>query len=246
METIKAMVAAILEEDGITPGETKLSANKVEEWIRECKLIKGFDDICPEFGKLQQANHEFTDSSQRLAQLKQQYAIDLSNVAKTIAEHQALYEEVVLKLKVTEAQWFEQRDELNLKLSAAKGDVENYESNLDKVEQEFDNWQDKNIDELKANVEQLPRWQNELTNSESRLSLLTEQHQDIEASYNKQLLEIRERYDAESEAYQEQKQQLKSWPTTKTNNRVSCWLVVKNIKISKPKRKRIIKSNNTS
>ncbi len=205
METIKAMVAAILEEDGVQPGETKLSHNKVEEWIRECKLIKGFEDIRPEFSKLEQAHLEYNDNNQKLAQLKQQYALDLSKVAQVIAENDALLEEVVLTLKQSESIWTEQRDKLNQTLSAAKADAGKLESELDAVEQQFDDWQDKDIDTLSQNLETLPRWKNELETSTSRYTLLTEKHQDIEASFHKRKSEVQEQHNQELEGYNEQK-----------------------------------------
>jgi chromosome segregation ATPase len=205
METIKAMVAAILEEDGVQPGETKLSHNKVEEWIRECKLIKGFEDIRPEFSKLEQAHFEYGENNQRLAQLKQQYSLDLSKVAQTIAENEALLEEVILTIKQSEATWSEQRDSLNQTLSSAKADSRKLESELDAVEQQYDDWQDKNIDELSQNLENLPRWKNELETNESRYTLLTEKHQDIEASFHKRKSEVQEQHNQELEGYNEQK-----------------------------------------
>jgi len=205
METIKAMVAAILEEDGVQPGETKLSHNKVEEWIRECKLIKGFEDIRPEFSKLEQAHFEYGENNQRLAQLKQQYSLDLSKVAQLIAENEASLEEVTLTIKESESVWSEQRDNLNQTLSGAKADSRKLESELDTVEQQYDEWQDKNIDELSQNLENLPRWKNELESGESRYTLLTEKHQDIEATFHKRKSEVQEQHNQELEGYNEQK-----------------------------------------
>ena len=207
METIKAMVAAILEEDGVQPGETKVSPNKVEEWIREVKLVKGFEDIRPEFNKLEQAHHEYNENNQRLGQLKQQYALDLSKVAQILTENQTSLEEVISQLKQFEHDWFECRENLNQTLSSSKGDVSKYEKDLDNIEAEFDNWQDKDIESLKDNLEQLPRWKSDLDNSESRYTLLTEKHQDIEATFHKRKSEVQEQHNSELEAYNDQKDQ---------------------------------------
>ena len=215
METIKAMVAAILEEDGVQPGETKVSPNKVEEWIKEVKLVKGFEDIRPEFNKLEQANHEYSENSQRLSQLKQQYQLDLSKVGQTLAENNALLEEVILNIKQYESIWSEQRDSLNQTLSASKADVKKLESDLDNVEAQYDSWLDKDIETLKDALEQLPRWKNDLVNYESRYLLLTEKHQDIEASFHKRKSEVQEQHNLELEAYNEQKDQAREQLSTK-------------------------------
>lgn len=209
METIKAMVAAILEEDGITPGETKLSPTKIDEWIRECKLIKGFDEIRPEYVKLEQAHSDYNQINQRLAELKHQLGLDISRLAADKVELEAVIEQAKYELNHIDQTWAEQRDALNQSYSAAKSDVDIYESKLDKVEEEYDKWQDKDIETLKDNLEQLPRWQSELSSAESRLTLLTDQHQDIESRFNKQLLDIKERNEQEREAYSKQKDELK-------------------------------------
>lgn len=221
METIKAMVAAILEEDGITPGETKLSATKVDEWIRECKLIKGFEAIRPEFTKLEQSYSDFNQINQRLAELKQQISLDQSILAKSKAELDGAMLQNKLDYQQLENVWSEQRDELNQTHSAAKSDVEIYTSKLDAVESEYDDWQDKNIEKYKENLEQLPRWNSELQSAESRLVLLTDQHQDIESRFNKQLIDIRDQHEQELEAYVEQKETLKDARTEKVTDQNS-------------------------
>jgi len=209
METIKAMVAAILEEDGVQPGETKVSPNKVEEWIREVKLVKGFEDIRPEFNKLELAHSDYLDNSQRLAQLKQQFSIDQSKVAQLISENDSALQQTILDIKQNESTWSEHRDSLNQTLSFSKADINKLESDLDKIEIEFDRWQDKDIETLKENIEQLPRWKNELESQEARYNLLTEQHQDVEASYHKNRSELQEQFNSEIQAYNEQKDELR-------------------------------------
>lgn len=209
METIKAMVAAILEEDGVQPGETKVSHNKVEEWIREVKLVKGFEDIRPEFNKLEVSHLEFRNNEQRLAQLKQQYSVDQSKLSQKIVEHRELLEQVILDGKQFDAQWSELRDQLNQTVSVSRADVKKLESDLDGVEADYDAWQDKDIESIKDNLEQLPRWQNELDTKESRYQLLTEKHQDIEASYHKNKSELQQQHNSELDAYSEQKDEFR-------------------------------------
>lgn len=208
METIKAMVAAILEEDGVQPPSSSLSRNRVEDWIRECHLIKEFDAIRPEFAKLEQADHQLQQSEKRLSELKQQFSYDLNHLAASILKAQGQLDETLLQMKKQDADWTTLRDELNQKLSAANADCDKYTKDLEKVELEFDNWQSQDIDTLQKNVQQLPQWQNELEVIDSRYNLLTEKHQDIESAHNKRLAELSEKLTQELEGYGEQKQLL--------------------------------------
>ena len=134
METIKAMVAAILEEDGVTPGETKLSPTKVDEWIRECKLIKGFEEIRPDFTKLEASYTDYNQILIRLAELKHQISIDQTVLSSNKSELEGAILQNKMDAQQLESQWSEQRDTLNQSASAAKTDAETKTTKLDEVE----------------------------------------------------------------------------------------------------------------
>lgn len=215
METIKAMVAAILEEDGVQAAENKISHNKVEEWIREVKLVKGFEDIRPEFNKLEKANIEFTEVQQRLSQLKQQLNNDLSKIGQKLVEDESSLEQAMADLKVLERDWNEQREQLQAVISEAKGDIGKLETDLDNIESDFERWQDQDIETLKENLDHLPRWKSQLVTHEARYTLLTEKHQDIEATYHRRKSEINEQHGLELAGYNEQKEEARETLSSK-------------------------------
>lgn len=206
METIKAMIAAILEEDGVQPPSSNLSRNRVEDWISECHLIKEFEVIRPEFAKLEQADHQLSQSEIRLAQLKQQFSFDLSKLSSSIIQYQGRLEETILDVKKQESSWTVLRDDLNQRLSAAKADADKFEADLEQIESEFDDWQEQDIDTLQKNLNHLPQWQSELDIANTRYSLLTEKHQDIESAFNKRIADLSEKLNLELEGYTEHKQ----------------------------------------
>lgn len=193
METIKAMIAAILEEDGVTPPTSGLSRHRVDDWIKECHLIKQFDKIRPEFSKLEQADMALTSTEQVLANLKHSFELDKTYLAARVETTKNELDENSFQRKQTDSEWGDTRDHLNQVISAARADVEKFTSELDTVEQEFDKWQDENIEQLKEDVANLSQWQNEKSLAESRYILLTEKHQDIESAYNKRLAELGEK-----------------------------------------------------
>lgn len=207
METIKAMIGAILEEDGVTPPSSSLSSHRVEDWISECQLIKEFDSIRPEFTKLEQADLQLQQSEARLSSLTQQFTVDTSTLAASIVKTQTELDEALLESKKLESDWTHQRDELNQTLSRAKADTDKLESDLEQIEVEYDDWQSQDIETLQANLQRLPQWENELSTAASRYTLLTEKHQDIESSFNRRIAELSEKLNTELEAYSEQKNQ---------------------------------------
>lgn len=206
MDTIRSMIAAILEEDGITPPINTIKLNAVENWIKERKLIKNFAAIRPEFTKLQQAHDEYQSNDIRLSQLQQQYKFDVSTLAKETVEQETALEEIQLQSKQLERDWEETRTELNNALSVAKSDVQTHTDNLDKLEKTYDDWQDQGIDALTENVQALPSWKSELTDASEQLNLLTKEHQDVEAAYEKRLRGIESKHSKEMDGLNNERQ----------------------------------------
>jgi hypothetical protein len=205
METIKAMIAAILEEDGVQPPSSSLSRNRVEDWIKECHLIKEFDVIRPEFSKLEQADHQLHQSELRLAELAQQFELDTSALSASLVKLQGQLDDNQLQGKQRDSQWTEVRDSLNQTLSAAKADADKLESDLNQIENEYDDWQSQDIDTLQHNLQQLPAWESELETAATRYQLLTDKHQDVESSFNKRMAQISEKLNLELESFADQK-----------------------------------------
>ena len=138
METIKAMIAAILEEDGVTPPTSGLSRHRVDDWIKECQLIKQFDHIRPEFSKLEQAEMALTSTEQVLANLKHSFELDKTFLAARVESTKSALDDNSFQRKQTDSEWSDTRDYLNQVISSARADVEKFTSELDTVEREFD------------------------------------------------------------------------------------------------------------
>ncbi|QSX34366.1 ATP-binding protein [Shewanella avicenniae] len=199
METIKSMIAAILEEDGVNPPTSSINPQRVEAWIRESQLIAGFDKIRPEFDKLDQEFNELQAAELRLASLAGGYRHDEVLQTQRAEAEQTRASELNLQLKMLDEQWKEQRDELSLDLSAAKGDATNLEHELDSIENQQAAYLDADIEQAEANLEQLPHWRSDLDSLAERHKLLTEKHQDVEAAYNARRSKIGEQLNRELE-----------------------------------------------
>lgn len=193
METIKAMIGAILEEDGVQPPASSLKPSQVETWIKECQLIQEFDAIRPEFGKLQETEQQLQQTETRLSSIKIQIDQDLAILAASLVKLQDTLEGLLAEKKVAEAQWHRTQDELNQQISEARADCDKYEKDLERIEDEYDNWQSQDIDSLAQNVQKLPQWLDEQQTLSGRYELLTEKHQDIEAAFNRRMADVKER-----------------------------------------------------
>ncbi len=199
METVKSMVAAILEEDGVNPPSSRLNPQRVEAWIRESQLIAGFEQIRPEFDKLADEFEQLQGTEVRLASLHKGYRHDESLEVQRQDQAQLDSKATNLALKQLDEEWKDSRDELNLELSAAKGDINKFEDELDAIENQYQSFMDADIDAAKAALATLPQWRQDLQTLNDRHKLQTEQHQDIEAAYNARRSELGEQLNSELE-----------------------------------------------
>lgn len=183
METIKSMVAAILEEDGVTPPATHLNLQRVEDWIRDSRLIQGFNAIRPQFERLEREYQDLLGGELRLAGLLQGYRADESRLFQREEETAALIEQSRFQLNRLEERWKDRRDALNQQLSAARGDVGRIEDELERIENDYQGYLDADIEQAKADLEQIGAWRDEQLNLDARHRLLTEQHQDVERAW---------------------------------------------------------------
>ncbi|WNC67405.1 ATP-binding protein [Thalassotalea nanhaiensis] len=205
METIKAMIAAILEEDGVETPSNKISKAQVDDWIKECSLIKQFDELMPQYHKLQKVNAQLEQTETRLSQLKQQLSVDLSLLSDSIVTAEHNHQAYKSQLNELNSAFEQQRDELNRDISLSKAEVNSAEQHLDQIEDEFNAWQDKSIETHQGNLEKIPSWQSQLQSKTEQHALLTEEHQDIEAAYHKRLAEIEKKQSKELAQLNEQK-----------------------------------------
>ncbi|WP_394129525.1 ATP-binding protein [Shewanella maritima] len=197
METVKSMIAAILEEDGVNPPASRLNPQRVESWIRESQLVQGFEEIRPQFEKLEQEFDQLLSAELRLASLAKGYQQDETQEAARQEDNLQQAKTLNSQLASLDTEWKEVRDELNQEISAATTSVQSYEQELDAIEDKHAAFLDADIEQAKADLDSLPTWRNDVESLQERHKLQTEKHQDIEAAYNARRSKIGEQLSRE-------------------------------------------------
>ncbi|WP_026958615.1 ATP-binding protein [Aliagarivorans taiwanensis] len=192
METIKSMIAAILEEDGVSLTPTKVNAANAQSWIQESQLIEHFESNRPKFVKLEQSFHQLQSNLERLSQLNRYLKNDQALLAADSESQQNQQQGAKLALQQLETQWKEQSFELQKRLSQAQADESTFDEQLNQIEDQYNHWQDKEIDSLVDELELLPGRREQLAEVTQRHQLLTEQHSNIEAAFNQRKSETNE------------------------------------------------------
>lgn len=194
METVKSMVAAILEEDGVAPPTTGLNPQRVEDWIRDSQLIQGFAALRPQFARLEHDFAELQGSEARLSGLLQAFQTDQPLLFARQEQLRLALEQSGFELKLLEDDWKDQRDALSLELSQVQARIESAETQLQHIEEQYQQYLAADIDQARADLEKLDGWRLELDNHQERLRLLTEQHADVQNAYleRKQIVQERQ------------------------------------------------------
>ncbi|MBR9728351.1 ATP-binding protein [Shewanella intestini] len=208
METVKSMIAAILEEDGVNPPASRLNPQRVESWIRESQLVQGFEEIRPQYDKLAQEFDQLLSAELRLASLTKGYKNDETREVER--QEANLQQASVLNSQLADldSEWKEIRDELNQEISAANASVQSCEQELDAIEAKHAGFLDANIEQAKADLDSLPNWRSDVESLQQRHQLQTEKHQDVEAAYNARRSKIGEQLARElDKLHQEQDSQ---------------------------------------
>ncbi|SHG97455.1 ATP-binding protein [Ferrimonas marina] len=210
METIRQMVAAILEEDGVETPQTRLNPARVEEWIKESQLVAHFETIRPQFTKLEQRFDALELCELQLKGLAEGFGNDkigLQGKLDSLGREQR-----EAQFQLTELADNHERDTADKKAarSDAKADADTLESRLETIEDEHQRWLELDIEQVQRDLDALPQWRADLGSLRERAKLLTEKHSDIEATYNERRGQIEITNNAALEALRERQDQARS------------------------------------
>ena len=208
METVRSMIAAILEEDGVSPPTSRLKPQAVDAWMRESRLIQGFDAMRPEFGQLEREYQDLLACERRLSGLRLGYHSDEPRQQRLIEEADATVAQRDAALTQLDRRWTAQRDELNQQRSASKGEINRDEAELEQIEQQYQAFLEADIEQARADLEALGAWRDDLENLRGRARLLTDQHQDVERDYLERRQQITDRRERRLDELREQQDSL--------------------------------------
>ncbi|AFL74735.1 ATP-binding protein [Thiocystis violascens] len=208
METVRSMIAAILEEEGVTPPTSLLKSPQVDAWIRESQLVQGFNALRPDFEKLEREYHDLLDGERRLGGLLRGYRLDEPRLRQTRDEQSAAIEQSGFALKQLEEGWKQRCDGLHLELSAARGEISRAEDELKQIEQQYQGFLDAEIEQARADLDKIEIWRDELENLRGRYRLLTDRHQDVKQEHLERREAIKDQRDRRLDQLRDQQTSL--------------------------------------
>lgn len=208
MDTLKAMLAAIFEEDGVTLPTTKVKNTKAREWIQQMRQSMRLDKLQQDFERLKQLALQLDGAEAQLAALLPQLQQDeaAQKLRKADAEQQVnILRGQLLSLK---EQFNNQQLEQNAKLSKAEADLHETTARLDQLQQRFDDYDAKDMPKLQRDTDALPLWRDTLQEVLEQYQLMVEQHGDLERQLEQRKTKLAEAFNRLSEQHRAKARQL--------------------------------------
>lgn len=208
MDTLKAMLAAIFEEDGVTLPTTKVKNTKAREWIQQMRQSMRLDKLQQDFERLKQLAVQLDGAEAQLATLLPLLQQDEEQQKRRKADAEQQVNTLRGQLLALKEQFNSQQLEQNGKLSKAEADLHETSARLDQLQQRFDDYDAKDMPKLQRDTDALPLWRETLQEVLEQYQLMVEQHGDLERQLEQRKTKLAEAFNRLSEQHRAKARQL--------------------------------------
>lgn len=214
MDTLKAMLAAIFEEDGVTLPTTKVKNTKAREWIQQMRQSMRLDRLQQDFERLKQLAQQLDGSEALLAALLPLLQDDEQQQKQRKADAEQQLHLLRGQLQTAKDVYSAQQLELSSKLAQAEAGLHETSARLDQLQQRYDDYDSKDMPKLQRDTDALPLWRETLQELAEQYQLMVEQHGDLERQLEQRKAKLAEAFNrlseqhrAKARTFQQQKDQ---------------------------------------
>ncbi|MCF2947774.1 ATP-binding protein [Paraglaciecola aquimarina] len=192
MDTLRTMLAAIFEEDGLVQPTTTVKNTKAREWITQMRQTMRLQSMQAEYQQIQVQTDQLNVIENQLLQLKPVLENDLQSLATKKADTQAKRNQVKCQQETEKHNFEIQEGTLNSKISETAENLKAKSSRLDHIQNQYENYQDSDVDQLQKDMEALPLKREEYEQKLEQYNLLIEQHKDLQSQLEQQKFKLAE------------------------------------------------------
>lgn len=201
MDTLKAMLAAIFEEDGVTLPTTKVKNTKAREWIQQMRQSMRLDRLQQDFERLKQLAQQLDGSEALLAALLPLLQDDEQQQKQRKADAEAQVHLLRGQLQTAKDVFSAQQLELSSKQAQAEAGLHETSARLDQLQQRYDDYDSKDMPKLQRDTDALPLWRETLQELAEQYQLMVEQHGDLERQLEQRKAKLAEAFNRLSEQH---------------------------------------------
>lgn len=192
MDTLKSMLATILEEDGHKRPENTFKPARIRTWIQEMRQYMRQEELQQQFAVVQQTASDVEDNLAVLWQLKPLLEQDLSEQKQERADAEESLQQCTQKLSDTEADYKVRQREANDEVAAVKAELTQLQSRLDDLQNRYDDYRDRDMDGLQRDTDKLSLWREELVELSEQHQLMMEKHDDAQRKLDEHKMKLQD------------------------------------------------------
>jgi hypothetical protein len=208
MDTLKAMLAAIFAEDGVTLPTTKVKNTKAREWIMQMRQSMRVDILQQSFEQLKQLAMQLDSAEASLAALQPLLQQDEQQQKQQKADAEQQNNTLRGQLTSLKQQFSEQQMVVNSSLSKAEADLIETSARLDQLQGQYEAYESRDMSQLQQDTDALPLWRDSLQELLEQYQLMVEQHGDLERQLEQRKAKLTESFNRLSEQQRQKAKQL--------------------------------------
>ncbi|WP_299073228.1 ATP-binding protein [uncultured Paraglaciecola sp.] len=204
MDTLRTMLAAIFEEEGLVQPTTTVKNTKAREWITQMRQTMRLQSMQNEYQNIQGQTEQLNLIENQLLQLKPVLEKDLQTLTTQKADTQEQRSKIKQQ-QSSEKDTFEQAEgTLNSRISETTENLKAKSSRLDHIQQQYEKYQDSDVEQLQKDMDALPLKREEYEQNLEQYNLLIEQHKDLQSQLDQQKFKLSESLERLSRKNQQQ------------------------------------------
>jgi chromosome segregation ATPase len=192
MDTLRTMLAAIFEEDGLVQPTTTVKNTKAREWITQMRQTMRLKSMQNEYQKIQAQTETLNMIESQLLQLKPILEKDLQSLATQKADAQEQRNKIKSQQGIAKESFEEAEGLLNSRVSETSENLKAKSSRLDHIQQQYEKYQDSDVNQLQKDMDALPLKREEYDQKLEQYNLLIDQHKDLQSQLEQQKLKLSE------------------------------------------------------
>ncbi|WP_114418503.1 ATP-binding protein [Marinospirillum perlucidum] len=198
LDTLKTMLAAIFEEDGVELPVTGVRNTKARAWIQQMRQSMQLDRLQEDFSRLQQLDQTLAATEADLWQLQPLLEKNTAALQARQADDEASLNELNHSFTQHQQHYEEERNQLNDRLSEIRSERRQLESELEDLQARYDHYVERDIPGLEADLQNLPQWRQDQEELNRHLQLMRSELGDSRQKLEARKLELSQALERQS------------------------------------------------
>ncbi|SFC03537.1 Protein of unknown function [Marinospirillum celere] len=190
MDTLKTMLAAIFEEDGVELPVTGVRNTKAREWIQQMRQSMRLDSLQQEFTQLNKLDQQLAALEAELWQLHPLLEKDAAQLQTLQADEEALLNQLNYELQQQQQSYEEERNGFNDRLSETRSELRQVEAELEDLHARYDQFIERDMPGLEADLQSLTQWRQDREELDKHLQLMRDELGDSQQKLEARKLEL--------------------------------------------------------